>query len=92
MVGICAYVTFLVYNKIESSLDIDTTMFTEQLELDEEKTEKEIDFQDEVQLLTMQSVELSIITDQKYNYYNYTHQFSRSSYLEYDTPPPKRFC
>jgi hypothetical protein len=89
----CAYVAFSVYNKIQSSLDIENTILAEQIELDtEENTEEEIDFEDQFKTLTMQSAELFIVTDQKYKCCKNVRQFSISSYLEYDTPPPKLSC
>ncbi|QHI37682.1 hypothetical protein IMCC3317_30630 [Kordia antarctica] len=89
----CAYVTFLVYNKIQSSFDIDAIVLTEQIEIDtEENTEKEIDFEDEIKLQTTHSVEVFISTDQEYKYYKNTHQFPLSSYVEHLTPPPKLSC
>lgn len=94
LVGMSAYVVFSVYNKIQSSLDIDNnTVLTEQIELDtEENTEEEIDFEDQFKTLTMQFSELFIVTDQKYKCCKNVRQFSISSYLEYDTPPPKLSC
>lgn len=88
-----AYVAFSLYSKIQSSLDVDTTVLTEQIEFDaEENAEEEIDFEDEVKLQAMQFVELFIVSDQKYKCNKNIDQLSRSSYLEYDTPPPKLSC
>jgi hypothetical protein len=88
-----AYVAFSIYNEIQSSPDIDNTVLVEQIEFDtEENAKEEIDLEDEFKTLTMPSVDSFIVTDQKYKCYKNIHQFSISSYLEYDTPPPKLSC
>lgn len=91
--GTCVYVTFLVYNKIQSSLDIDATVLTEQIEIDaEENAEEETDFENEIKLLATHAVEVCISTDQEYKYYKNTHQFLLSSHVKHFKLPPKLSC
>jgi hypothetical protein len=68
---------------------MDTTILVEQIEFD---AEEEIDYEDQFKILSMQVVELFVNTDLEYKCYNNIRQFSISSYLEYDTPPPRYSC
>ena len=93
LLGVCAYVSFSIYTKIQSILDSDRTVLTEQIEFEaEENVEEEINFEDQLKVLAAQMEELFVNTDQKYMYYKNIHQYFISSYLEYDTPPPKHSC
>ena len=93
LVGLLAYMSFSVYNKIQDTIDTNNIVFAEQIEFDaEENAEEEINFEDQLKVLTMHAAELFIHTDKRYKYYKNAHQYSISSYLEYDTPPPKLAC
>lgn len=93
LLGVCTYVSFSIYTKIQSTLKVDNTVLVEQIEFDaEENVEEIIDFEDQFKILSMKGVEVFVNADQKYKCYKNIRQFSISSYLEYDTPPPKHSC
>ncbi len=72
---------------------MDNTVLVEQIEFDvQENVEEQIHFEDQFKILSMQNVKLFVCVDQKYKCYKNIRQFSISSYLEYDTPPPKHSC
>lgn len=92
-VGMWMYISFSVYNKIQSFVDINNTALIEQIEFDaEESSKEEINLEDEIEVLTAKFVELLMIANQESKYYRNIREFPISSYLEHHTPPPKRSC
>lgn len=92
-VGVWMYISFSIYNKIQSFADVNDSALVEQIEFDAEESPKEgIDLEDELEVLTTKPTELLAVTNKESKYYKNIRQFPISSYLEHHTPPPKRSC